>query len=148
MKPSIGFDMDGVLCPDVWIPPKWLGDEIVSAYLALRRARLPVLYRPRFEEYSFTALVTGRREKDIGQIFKWLYDNDLDRFDVVCALSCNGERWSYDRTVDHKEACIRSLGLDIFVESNPQTVRELKDRVGGFCDVFLGVDYFGERPIV
>lgn len=120
MKPFVGYDLDGVLCPDIDL--NRLNQELtLQAVIDARQALVP-MFRP---ESPFV-VITGRPGVDKPLTVEWLrhYFKDVD----YQLFHNRGGPMSKMDSAHFKSGLILSLGLTLFIESDEEIARLMRQR--------------------
>lgn len=120
MTPFIGYDLDGVLCPDIDL--NRLNQECsLPTVIQARQALIP-MFRP---EPPFV-VITGRPGADKELTAEWLrhYFRDVD----YQLFHNRGGSMSKAESADFKSGLIISLGLTLFIESDEEIARLMRQQ--------------------
>lgn len=114
----IGYDLDGVICPEVYFDIKIMSlDELFN---------IRDLVLANFIPKKDSIIITGRPESDRDRTVKWLTKNNIVVDDII--FKPNECPFSFDAIVKHKCDTINRLfskGLEMFIESEEKQVNYL-----------------------
>lgn len=126
MREVVGFDLDGVICPDV----EWDGDvseEGIARLHALRAQIYPIFY-----PNGDFVIITGRPVAD-KDVTKWWLDKHQMGPLKVHHYENDKETWNTEKVIYHKSKWInyyscmsKDYVMTCFVESDWLQVEELK----------------------
>jgi len=126
MKEIIGFDLDGVICPDV----EWDGDISDEGIARLHKLRDQIY--PIFYPNGDFILITGRPTDDEIVTRKWLNKHQIGPLKVH-HYEKEKDTWNTDKVIYHKARWISHYScqdekyrMTCFVESDWLQVQELK----------------------
>lgn len=137
----IGFDLDGVICPDI----RWEGD---TSYEGIKRLHdLRDNFYPIFYPHSNYVIITGRPIDDKDRTFEWLNKNRLTPIDVHF-LDIKKENWNEHDVIKHKSYWINyyltydnKYNMVSFVESDLKQVYDIVSEIDNEIPVYHFSDF-------
>ena len=100
----VGYDLDGVICPDIC----WDGsisDDVIDKLFEIRNA-LPPIFKPSGE----FVIITGRPSIDFDRSNPWLERNNIHPI-YTHYLIVDKTKWSNDMAIQHKASWINYYSM-------------------------------------
>ncbi len=119
---SIGFDLDGIFCPD---PPDRASTDDATLEEYYRTA--PMRVAP---TYRLGAVISSRSTRFEGVTRDWLEEHDVEYDDLILFPGTGAARRALGLHAAHKARHYTASGLDLFVESDPSQAYEIQRLTG------------------
>lgn len=140
----IGFDLDGVICPDV----RWDGDVSEDGIKRLHNLRDNIY--PIFVPHCDFVIITGRPEEDKERTMAWLEKNHIYPLDIHF-LKIDKTKWDIDTVVKHKSKWINHYiyydnlyDMNCFIESDVRQTYDIATEINNEIPIYMFSDYIDE----
>lgn len=127
-KLEVGYDLDGVLCPDIdigaTVNKQLHGGALIGMVVHARQLMMP-MFHPADERF---AVITGRPCCDLDLTRSWLHTHFEGRFTLTHNSGDGLGKWE---SAVFKAKAIAAMGLKVFVESDAAIAAEIADMSPG-----------------